>query len=345
MTQTTTRPTTAELHAALAHLVTINTSERIGALSSVVSWYEGYIPFVRRNFDPKEEKAFQRGLLCAIQGRGGTTDGEREQGLRTAVKLYEKAMGSHGVPSIETYYTKLDEDRAQLEQVALAVRTKYSDALEPLERCFRTLAIGFEIRKTDKPRQFDGDGHIIYSETYAAELIVRSQVEGSMAMVLGEAAAVIKAASVVKDALGRPSMDLNRMNGLLPNLFTCLTDHARIGAFRVNTTVPHVAPATNPVPATAKTPKAARGVAPRPHAGNKTSPNYRPGSLSAVLLARLQAAPAGWMYFTDLFNGINSKAPRRLLQDLIRDGRTYGQWTISVTGRRSSQRVLYSPVI
>jgi len=335
------QPTTAELTAALAHLLTINTSERIGALASVVSWYEGYIPFVRTGFDPKEEKLFQRGLLCAIQGRGGATDGEREQGLRTAVKMYEKALASKGVPSIEAYYTKLDEERTRLEQAAAAVRAKYNDALEPLERCFRTLAIGFEIRKTDKPRQFDGDGHIIYSETYAAELIERCKVEGSMAMVLGEASAVIKAASVVKDALGKPSMDLNRMNTLLPNLFSCLTDHARIGAFRVNTTVSSTSTTTS----TTKTPKVAPAPTPKPHVGTKASPNYRPGSLSAILLARLQAAPAGWIYFEDLFNGISSKAPRRLLQDLIRDGRTFGQWTITLTGRRSSERVHFTPVI
>lgn len=333
------QPNLSELNLHLAEIVTTNDAARISALRAAVQWYETSAPFYRMRFSPSQEKALQRALLCAVQGRGGATLGEEEQGLRMAMLQFEKALQPSipNLPKVQTYYDKLDADRARLEAQAAALRARFDDLLQPMERCFQGVGVGFEVRKVTQNRSLGDRGNIIYSEEYAQQLISRMRTEGQLAVILSEAPVVLKAACMVRDSLGNVTVDATKMSSRTSELFGKLANLASIVGARINPSgvSGSTSPTPNPAPPTPK---------PKPTVVHTHAGTYRPGSNCAILLERLRAHCAGGAlaWVDDLLAGMNSKAPRSILNDVATDGRASGKWEVRIIGRGSRARVAFT---
>ena len=313
---------------------------RLQALYEVVGWWDGAVPYYlsKKPVNAAQLKTYETANKARALGFQGTTPGEQETGLLTAIRLYEKIWATdHKVPAFGPYADKYRANQAKHEARERVLQNRFADVLQALNSAFTPLGLDFTVQKSDVARQFDGNHTILLNEELCKVLAERSKKEGLLSVLFSETVVVLKATSIEADDQGRHTLNVQKILSNVPNALS--------GILKYCDSVPRskvfkAAPETVEAVVGEVTAKKQRAVKQRdPNAPKRTiqrgatekvGGRYVPGSAMAVLYERLcNQTPQA---LSDALAGIPVANPLDRLNWLRKHGEATGQWKVSISG-------------
>lgn len=343
------QPKSSELVKLFKKTLTGSVASRTAIFFEIVGWWDGAITYYlsKTPLTPGQVKKYEIANKVRNTALGqGVTDGERINALERVIQLYEAIWDTHKVPSIKSYLTKFELTKTHLDAKEAVLTARFSNVLNALNAAFKPLGIEVAVHKSEVPRQLDGVGKILLSQSLVKVLSDKARKEGLLPVIFSEAPTVLKAISIERDDQGNSALNLqkyfNQVPVMLANVLQFCGTVARSAVFKASpdeleaTVLSTVATA----PSTPKAPKQPRaaGSAPRSFGGGPLiAGKYKPGSAMAILYTALadQAAHAQ----TDIFKNLAVGDPMGRVKALMKHGTEFGKWKVEVNGGKIQMTV------
>lgn len=346
-------PKFKELTVAYENYITGSITNRLDALTSAISWWDTSILLylADKPLDSDQLKTYERANKARQLGIGGSTEDEREVGLRRTLEMYHKIWGAtYGLPEFSTYVDRYNAAAVDLAAKEKDLQDRYKDLTAQLNAAFSPLGMKYVIQRSETQREFDGVATISLSTELAKTLETKLRKEGILSILFSEAPTAIKASGFTHDADGNAVCNLETVAGnIAPALESMMRVCATVGRNHILRAAPETMDATQTTAASMKhrTPKHPRSASattgatagpksPR-SSGDKVAGRYNPGSSMAVLYGRLLDGKPHPL--SDIGAGIAAADPMERLKKLAAHGKECGKWTVTIAGNTIKMEV------
>lgn len=321
--------------------LTGSVASRTAVFFEIVGWWDNAINYYlsKSPLTPAEVKKYEIANKVRNTALGqGVTDAERINALERVIQLYEAIWGSQKVPSIKPYLEKFEATKTVLEEKEQKLTQKFSNVLDALNAAFKPLGIEVAVHKSEVPRQLDGIGKILLSQSLIKVLSDKARKEGLLPVIFSEAPTVLKAISIERDDQGNSALNLQKyfqqVPVMLQNVLQFCGTVARSTVFKASpesleATV-HSTVAT--APSTPKAPRQPRPAgAPRTFGGGPlVGGKYKQGSAMAILYAALEDQAEHPQ--AEIFKSLAVSDPMGRVKALKIHGDQFGKWKVTING-------------
>jgi len=335
-------PKVPDLRRAHKALITADVTDRVIALRTVMDWFDVYTTLVRSQVIAAggQRKLDLAAKIKPLAARHDTPAFEAETALIQAIRMLESALApavpTLKLPRINDAWAEYESKKIALEHKAAKAIVKFAALKAGLDQFFKPLGLTFKFSKDlPKPRQFDATGRVLYSFDYAGTLVQELKANGLDSVLMGQAPAILKAASL-SVSNGKLLISMAKLMDLLPGLLVSIYG---LGASSKSTSTPATAPPAtpkatptpNPTPTTPKPPKAT----PAPPIGGlspEAAKYFRAGT-QQLLFDRLIKVAGGRISMADLYDGLSAGDPRRMILSIHQKGVKLGLWEANRYGK------------
>ncbi len=337
-------PKLPDLKKAHKAVLTADVADRVNALRKVMDWLDVYTALVRSQVIAAggQRKLDLAAKIKPLANRHDTPAHEAENALLGAIRMLEAALvpvlPKLNLPRINDTWTAFEAKKQALEDRDSRATKKYAGLKVSMESFFGSLGLTFSFKKDlTKPRQFDAAGRVMYSFEYADQLVQELKATGEATVLMGQAPAILKAASIVVDASGA-SISVSKLMALLPGLLTSVHNLGQSQPRRGWITKPSPAPqatttATPPPKPTPTTPPPPKTPTPQPTGGlSARAVKYFRAGMQQILFDRLVKS-SGTISMKDLYDGLTAGDPRRMVLSIHQKGVKLGLWEANRQGK------------
>jgi hypothetical protein len=357
------KPKPSILHDTYKKLITANVAVRLAAFEEAMVWWDQAIPYflskapltaVQQKYFAQANKARTMAMTAAastassVQQSG--TDSERENAYKMTITKYQTIWP--GAPKLDKVWQKFQAQKDILSKRDQELSLRFQYILDALNTAFQPLGLTFQVHKSEKPRQFDGQDKILISSELAKSLVAKSKVEGMLPVLFSEAHTALYASAIDRGPDGQPITKLDKLARNVPvmmeSMLRYINSVPRNKVFRqfadsaqLTATIGAAPTAAPKAPRTPRAPGSAPSGLKGRAAGVKVGGRYIPGSAMAMLFERLCDQQPHKL--ADIFVGLPTQDPMGRLKWIIKHGQETGVWTCTVTGQEARMEI-HKPV-